>query len=136
MDIQAVRRQRLREWIKDNHKSVVLQFAQTVGKPQSQMADMLDGRKSFGEKVARQLEKLARMPPLWLDMDPTGGGVREPTAAYHGIQLTRAGALLAAEWEKLDLADRVEIETMVLGRAAGKVRGGRHKSRRASHTDD
>ncbi|GAA7771989.1 hypothetical protein RN01_28100 [Cupriavidus sp. SHE] len=45
------------------------QVAKRVGKPASQISDMLAGRKSFGEKIARALEQAwdARKPPLWLD---------------------------------------------------------------------
>lgn len=131
MDIQELRRERLREWIRLNYDSVVMRFCQAVGKAQSQMADMLDGRKSFGEKVARDLEKLAHMPPLYLDTDPGSYAVREPTMGYHGIQLTRAGALLAAEWEKLDISDRVEMESEILTRVAKGVR-----ARRKTHKPD
>lgn len=57
--------------------------------------------------------------------------VRDATSAYHGVQLTRAGALLAAEWEKLDVSDRAEIEGIILTRVASKKRDGRkpHKPR-------
>lgn len=43
--------------------------AKRVKKPASQINDMVAGRKSFGEKVARALELAwdASLPPLWLD---------------------------------------------------------------------
>lgn len=136
VEIQELRRRRLRDWIKANHESVVMRFAASINKPQSQVADMLDKRKSFGEKIARQIERLAKMPPLYLDTDPSAGsGAREPTLAYHGIQLTRAGALLAAEWEKLDLADRLELERQILMRVAKSVRGRRKGDKGERPTD-
>jgi hypothetical protein len=125
MDIQELRRQQLREWIKFNHESVVMRFAAAINKPQPQVADMLSGRKSFGEKVARQIEQLAKMPPMYLDTPPGGLAVREPTLGYHGVQLTRAGALLAAEWEKLDVAKRLKFETKILAEVAKGVRSRR-----------
>jgi transcriptional regulator with XRE-family HTH domain len=49
--------------------------------------------------------------------------VREPTAPYHGIQLTRSGAMLGAEWEKLDIDDRTRLEAEILTLVAAKKRG-------------
>jgi hypothetical protein len=54
--------------------------------------------------------------------------------AYHGVWLTRAGALLAAEWEKLDVADRAEIEGQILTRVAKLKRHERSQSK--GSTDD
>lgn len=133
VEIQELRRHQLREWIRFNYQSVVMRFAADIGKPQPQVADMLSGRKSFGEKVARQIEKLAEMPPMYLDTDPEVAGahsVREPTLGYHGVQLTRSGALLAAEWEKLDVVKRLKYETKILADVAKTVR-----DRRKSHKD-
>lgn len=44
-------------------------IAERAGKPPSQIRDMLAGRKSFGEKIARDLEKALEptRAPLWLD---------------------------------------------------------------------
>ena len=110
MEIKELRRKALREWIDRHYGGVVLRFAEAVGKSQSQIADTLDGRKSFGEKVAKSLEDAATAAIGGKDrlhlVTPEVGGVREPTQSYHGVQLTRAGALLAAEWEKLDVVDR------------------------------
>lgn len=49
-------------------------------------------------------------------------GSKEPRQPYHGIMLTRAGAMLGAEWEKLDTADRYEFEREIMERVAKKVR--------------
>lgn len=51
--------------------------------------------------------------------------IAEPRASYHGILLTRAGAMLAAEWEKLEANDRYEIEQDIIQRVAKKVRSSR-----------
>ena len=48
--------------------------------------------------------------------------VREATAPYHGIQLTRSGAMLGAEWEKLDIEDRTRIEAEILMLVAARKR--------------
>ncbi|MEN9316499.1 MAG: hypothetical protein RIS35_2892, partial [Pseudomonadota bacterium] len=72
------RRDRLREavalWGAGNQS----ELARLVGKPPAQIADMIAGRKSFGSKVARQIEAALRahgkpVSPYWLD-----GPVNEP----------------------------------------------------------
>lgn len=83
--------------------------------------DVLESRKL--PQIAHALGKSAEdlldaSPPL---------GVREPTMAYHGIYLTRAGAMLGAEWEKLDVADRIEIENEIMTRVARSMRSRRSK---------
>lgn len=82
--------------------------------------------KAIGEGNARLWEKKLGLPQYWFD-GPNGGPAPEKQALYHGIALTRAGALLAAEWEKLDLADRIEVETMILERVAKQKRTQRGK---------
>lgn len=64
MDIQAIRRARLREVI---GAGSIVEFAKRVGKSPTQLSDMLGERKSFGEKVARDIEKRARLPTGSLD---------------------------------------------------------------------
>lgn len=94
------------------------------------------GGKAIGEDSAREWEKLLDLPRYWFDGAPEASGVREPTSLYHGVRLTRAGALFAEEWEKMDLADRIEVEADVLQRVAKKVREQRKRPRPPSHTDD
>lgn len=69
MDIQDVRRNRLRQWIKNYYADNVSAFCRAVKKQQSQIADTLAGRKPFGEKIARNLESLAQMKEGWLDIE-------------------------------------------------------------------
>lgn len=94
------------------------------------------GGKAIGEDSAREWEELLGLPRYWFDGVPDAAGVREPTALYHGVRLTRAGALFAEEWEKMDLSDRIEVEADVLQRVAKKVRDSRKRPPRPSHTDD
>lgn len=66
MDIVKVRRENLNRLVeRDTLSSVAIR----VGKPASQLKDMLAGRKSFGEKVTRQIEKryAPDLPQGWLD---------------------------------------------------------------------
>lgn len=69
MKIQEVRRARLRRFIDERYEGNVSRFAAAAGKSQSQIADMLDLRKSFGERVARSLEEKLGLPGGWLDQD-------------------------------------------------------------------
>lgn len=127
VEIKELRRSRLRQWIVDQFAGNASEFARFVKRTQPQIQDMLDGRKSFGEKVARSIEKAARMPPGHLDDVRIANEVREPAALYHGVMLTRAGALLGAEWEKLQLSDRIEVEQDIQARVARHVREARKK---------
>lgn len=71
-DTAALRRARLQlaidTWFGGNASAL----ARAAGKPSTQIADMLAGRKAFGEKVARQIEEALSAPPCsmpkgWLD---------------------------------------------------------------------
>jgi len=87
------------------------------------------GGKAIGADTAREWEKKLGLPQYWFE-GPDVPGMREATAIYHGVRLTRAGALLAQEWEKLDLSDRIEIETQILERVARKIRADRNDEKR------
>ena len=69
MDTQDIRRAVLRALIKRNHNNVVRQFAAAIQKPDGQINDMLSTppRKSFGERVARAIEKSYNLDPGYLD---------------------------------------------------------------------
>ena len=66
MDIQDTRRSKLQAMVDAEGLSVV---AKKFKKPDRQIKDMLERRKSFGEKVARQMELNydPTMPAGWLD---------------------------------------------------------------------
>lgn len=68
METAEIRRKILAEIVARDGLSSV---AKRVGKPDSQINDMLNGRKSFGEKVARAIEKryAPDLPSGWLDRD-------------------------------------------------------------------
>lgn len=78
MQIQDTRRTRLRQLIEDRFDGNVSRFAERVGKSQSQIQDTLDRRKSFGERLARDLEERAGVPIGWLDQD---SGAKPPPPA-------------------------------------------------------
>ena len=68
MSIQQTRRTSLRRIIDQRFDGNVSRFAQSAGKAQSQIADMLDGRKAFGERVARTIESNLHLPVGYLDL--------------------------------------------------------------------
>lgn len=54
-----------------------------IGRKPNQTHDLLNGRASFGEKVARSIEEAAKLPSGWLDKDPDGyNHVSEQPAPY------------------------------------------------------
>lgn len=114
-----IRRKRLRQWIDAKHGGNISAFAESIGRKQPQISDVLSGTKSFGEKLARRIEDRAQMPKRYLD----GPDVYDQlTALYHGIQLTRSGALLGAEWEKLPIDKRAEFENKIHAEVAKHIR--------------
>ena len=70
------------------------EFARQANKPASQINDMLSGIKSFGDKVARALERNAGLPRFYLE-----GVVLWP---FRGIDPER--------YERLDEEQKREIE--------------------------
>lgn len=67
-DVATTRRRNLERLVSEYG---LAQVSKRMGKPASQINDMLAGRKSFGEKVARAIEKAwdATRAPLWLDAE-------------------------------------------------------------------
>lgn len=81
-DRAQIRRERLQEMITLTTKGNRGQFAELVGKAASQISDMLSANKSFGEKVARQIEERAGYPLGWLDQAPVPSGVADEPFTY------------------------------------------------------
>jgi phage repressor protein C with HTH and peptisase S24 domain len=67
MNDQDVRRAALQALIDKDWKGNVTAFATSIHKSPTQIADMLAGRKSFGERVARDIEKRGRLGHKSLD---------------------------------------------------------------------
>jgi hypothetical protein len=87
-----------------NPKGNVSAFAEAIGKKQSQIADVIDGRKPFGEKLAQGLEKLVseklsispwNKPELRFDVG------REAIQTFYGIPLSREAVEFAADWQRM-----------------------------------
>ncbi|ALS64906.1 S24 family peptidase [Pandoraea apista] len=75
-DLSNIRRQNLSDLV---NKHGLSEVARRVNKPASQISDMLSGRKSFGEKVARAIEQAwgGQLPPMWLDQQDGGQPISE-----------------------------------------------------------
>ncbi|WP_150124071.1 hypothetical protein [Cupriavidus nantongensis] len=92
-----------------------------LGKPASQISDMLAGRKSFGEKIARAMEVAwdSDRPTGWLDSEAasdlrsTDLPAKEPATASNGdwpfVSITRE------QWKKAPKRTRERIEIYALG---------------------
>jgi len=126
-DVKKIRRERFAQVVKERGAEAV---ADALGVTVGRVSHMKVGRKAIGGDHARDMEKALKLPAYWFD-GHIASGVQESRASYHGVFLTRAGAMLAAEWEKLDVADRVHIEEEILKRVAEKkrasVRQSQHK---------
>lgn len=88
MDTKAeIRRKRLGQLIQDRFGGNQTEFAEQVGRRQSAVSDMVRGAKSFGEKIARDIELKLGLPELWLDgLDEQKAQemvVMEPLADYY-----------------------------------------------------
>jgi len=91
MNISDVRRQAFRRLIDEAYGGVARQLALACKKPEGQINDMLSSppRKSFGEKIAREIERNLGLPGLHLDQTteaeerpPTLLRLGQPTAIY------------------------------------------------------
>jgi len=134
VDIQEVRRQNLRDWIANSPEGKPSPWAKRWKFNQSHISEILAGKRAFGERLARQVERKVKMPERYLD--GVSDGAKEQKAPYHGILLTRAGALLGAEWEKLDLAQRSDFENAIYTAAAEKIRASRKRPPPGQSPDD
>lgn len=67
-DIVEIRRSNLQRWIDHHHNGVQAEFVNVTGINQGELSALLRN-KSFGERKARNLERQANMPYLYLDQD-------------------------------------------------------------------
>ncbi len=128
----VLRRKALRTLIDDGRwAGNVTAFAKEVGKPQSQVQDMLDGRKAFGEKVARQLESKAGLPAGALDGNQASANlVRDVSAqVVYGSPISVEASLLGREWDKLKEPLKAHIRELILMLVGAQVRESRAKSK-------
>lgn len=72
MSLKLIRIARLKQFQAERRVGVV-ELAALIGKQPQQANDLLSGRASFGEKVARSIEENAGLESDWLDQQPDGG---------------------------------------------------------------
>ncbi|MHB0929390.1 MAG: hypothetical protein ACYC3W_10915 [Candidatus Nanopelagicales bacterium] len=113
-DIVKLRRSRLADAIAEKSNGSAVQFAALVNRQPSQINDMLHGRKAFGEKVTRYLEKACGFPPGWFDAN-------RPVDRESEVQLKN----LANRQEIIALLAYVEVTDFLADRLK-KVLLGKH----------
>lgn len=85
MSLKEIRISRLKQLQAELGASGPVALARAIGRKTNQTSDLLHGRASFGEKVARSIEEHVGLPPGWLDREVPPG----PRSA-----LGHAGALM------------------------------------------
>ena len=113
MDMKTVRRANLRR-ILEGRQLGPKDLVQTLGKTYPYWRDLLrDDFKSFGEKIARELEEGLGLPSGVLDEPPTRGRVAHPLSpgpATLSPQLVRWGDMKSMEPEELPGEFRGDLE--------------------------
>jgi hypothetical protein len=69
MTLKLIRIRRLKQLQAERGAAGPVELGRLIGRQGNQTSDLLHGRKSFGEKVARSIEEFAGLPSGWLD-DP------------------------------------------------------------------
>jgi hypothetical protein len=67
MTLKLIRIRRLKQLQAERGVEGPLELGKLIGRQGNQTSDLLHGRKSFGEKVARSIEEFAGLPQGWLD---------------------------------------------------------------------
>lgn len=69
MSLKLLRISRLKEFASSRNLVGPVALGLAIGKKANQVSDLLSGKASFGEKVARSIEEFAELSPNWLDSD-------------------------------------------------------------------
>jgi 3,4-dihydroxy 2-butanone 4-phosphate synthase/GTP cyclohydrolase II len=130
MQIQDIRRQRLRQLIQERYDDSQARFIDETGENQGEISGLLR-TKSFGEKKARNLERKAGLPAGWLDtpQEPTDTAsdehVAAPAAQTQVAQIAAPHLVPLAHIEKgkaaLVYVDMTELELLTNYRQATDV---------------
>ncbi len=83
MDINEIRRARLRAIIDERFDGTAGQMADAIGRPRPNVSGLLSGTRSIGEKLARDIEVKLTLPRGWLDQ-PSGAGNTLPGPDIRG----------------------------------------------------
>jgi len=69
MDMQAIRRHRLRQLIDERFGGKQVRLAEAIGRQADHVSRCLKGTKGIGEDLARSIEQILGLEPLWLDRE-------------------------------------------------------------------
>lgn len=67
MSLKLIRIERLKEFARSRGLKGPVAIGNAIGKSAAQAANLLSGTAAFGEKVARSIEEVAKLPNNWLD---------------------------------------------------------------------
>lgn len=81
MPLKLVRISRLKQLAKIRGLEGPVELGQLINKKTNQVSDLLNGRASFGEKLARSIEEAASLPSGWLDRLDEGTEIPRATEA-------------------------------------------------------
>lgn len=94
MSLKLIRIHRLKRFIVLRDLDGPVQLGKAIGKSASQASDLLTGKASFGEKVARSIEEFAQLPTNWLDTleDASigAGSIQHRTVTFDSETLIKA----------------------------------------------
>lgn len=108
MEIQDIRRKRLRQLIADRYEGSQSKLVEATGENQGEISSLLRN-KSFGEKKARKLEQKADLPVGWLD------ALDEPGEAEGETRTDRGPALVPVRTAEKALVSLVWVDQEELG---------------------
>lgn len=72
MEKEKIRRANLTALIEDRFNGKQSSFVEATGANQGEISTLVSGKRTFGERKARKLEKLANLPDGWLDRKNIG----------------------------------------------------------------
>jgi transcriptional regulator with XRE-family HTH domain len=129
MDKYTHRRLRLQQVIESRFGGSQAEFSKEASVSPAYLSRILNPEsaqhKRIGENLARNVEARLRLPSGWLD-DEGASKAREPTTLY-GITISREGAVVGAEWDKLHEPLRTQIQVLIETLVAKQVRRARKK---------
>ena len=96
MSLKEIRISRLKQLQAELGASGPVALAKAIGRKTNQTSDLLHGRASFGEKVARSIEEHVGLPPGWLDRQVPPGPRPAPGSAGARTQRARGVVITVA----------------------------------------
>jgi phage repressor protein C with HTH and peptisase S24 domain len=88
MSLKRIRITRLRQFAKARGVDGPVELGKLISRKPNQVSDLLSGRASFGEKVARSIEEAAGLPRDWLDRLDEGSEIPAPTPSSDAVDVT------------------------------------------------